>query len=340
MVTYEASCWLSLDPSTLMPTGHFAPQVGSAHLLDLAANEFLEDDVNKFADLARADPPVATVLAATGGEPGRSARFRDTLEPNGFGSGDELRAVFRTGGTAWGGVILHRHSGAFAADDVEVIAALGPVLAEGIRAVVLAIAAGNGAVADVPGTILLRRDDQIESSTAAAREWLAQIVEVSLEPGALPMVVAGVADRARRGSADGFTGAARARVPLRNGGWLLVHGAPLEDDPDGRVAITFAPTRQPDILDLIVGTYGLSPREREIALLVLAGLSTEEIASDAGISPYTVQDHLKSVFSKVGVHSRREFVAEVFLRHYAPQLASGQPGSTMTIQLPTTPRTR
>jgi DNA-binding CsgD family transcriptional regulator len=57
--------------------------------------------------------------------------------------------------------------------------------------------------------------------------------------------------------------------------------------------------------------------------LVARGLSTAEISEAFHISSNTVQDHLKSIFEKVGVRSRRELVGRLFARHYQPHIAAG-----------------
>jgi DNA-binding CsgD family transcriptional regulator len=53
----------------------------------------------------------------------------------------------------------------------------------------------------------------------------------------------------------------------------------------------------------------LTARERDIAGAVGAGLSNKLIAGKLGISPWTVKNHLKTVFEKTGAASRTELCA-------------------------------
>ncbi len=57
---------------------------------------------------------------------------------------------------------------------------------------------------------------------------------------------------------------------------------------------------------------GLSPREREILVLLADGKTQKQIAAALVISPKTVATHIQHVLSKLGVHSRAQAVALAF----------------------------
>ena len=54
--------------------------------------------------------------------------------------------------------------------------------------------------------------------------------------------------------------------------------------------------------------YELTPREREILPLVVRGLDTSTIAQTLGVSDNTVRTHKKSLYRKLGVHSKQELL--------------------------------
>ena len=60
------------------------------------------------------------------------------------------------------------------------------------------------------------------------------------------------------------------------------------------------PARQQAVLSL------LSPRERQVAVLVAAGETTARVAALLQVEAQTVRDHLKSIFRRLDVHSRVE----------------------------------
>jgi DNA-binding CsgD family transcriptional regulator len=76
----------------------------------------------------------------------------------------------------------------------------------------------------------------------------------------------------------------------------------------GPIVLTVGPAAPAERSSLLLAAYGLTPAQRLVANLVLRGKTTSQIVVDLCISAHTVQDHLKVVFDKVGVRSRRELV--------------------------------
>lgn len=110
------------------------------------------------------------------------------------------------------------------------------------------------------------------------------------------------------GSQASASGEFRSRMRDPDGWWLVLRAAPLVGE-EPLTAVVLEPARGREVLDLVLTAHGLTARERAICDEVLAGHSTTDIAEHLFISANTVQDHLKSIFAKCGVHSRGRLTA-------------------------------
>ena len=90
------------------------------------------------------------------------------------------------------------------------------------------------------------------------------------------------------------------------------------------MAVLVEPAHPARITPLLMTAYGLTGREQEVTRLVLQGDPTVQVAARLRITPLTVQQHLKRVFEKTGVRSRRELVGTVFFAHYEPRLRDNE----------------
>jgi hypothetical protein len=89
-VPFDGACWHTADPASLLITSHFTNLSGEGFPW-ICANEYPDDDVNKFASLAGRRRPVGVLSRATRGRPERSARFRKIYETSGWGR--EMRSI-------------------------------------------------------------------------------------------------------------------------------------------------------------------------------------------------------------------------------------------------------
>jgi DNA-binding CsgD family transcriptional regulator len=327
-IPIDAFFWATADPATLLFTGSVVEEIPERVTPLFLTNEFLQDDVNKFVQLARRRDPVDSLFRATAGEPERSPRYRDILAP--VGLGDELRAALVDGGSCWGFVCLHRERSGpgFNADEAALLRRLTTPLARGLRTALLLDNATEALGPDEPGLLILADDLSVAAMTPAAERWLAEIEDWP-KRNELPHAIPTLERRLRALEREGDIAPAvlpRVRIRTRSGRWLTLHASRLRGAAAERLdqtAIVLEPAQPSQTASLVLQAYGLTEREAQVAHLVLGGLSTEDIATQLCISVLTVQQHLKGVFDKAAVRSRRELVARVFAEHYWPHIMVG-----------------
>ncbi len=261
---------------------------------------------------------------ATGGHPERSPRFRDLLTPAGLGP--ELRSAFVADGTTWGALILVRRAGQpeFEDREVELLAGASPLFARAVRRGLVAEACSSPpSLPDAPGVIELDAAGCLIRASSSAEPLLAELSGSTAEAGVRSASTQAIASATRSAvaaasGADGALPSIAVKTPA--GTWLVLHGGLLGDVYSGDIAVFIQRAHPTLVAPLLLKAYGLTAREQEVTQLMLRGATTIQAAQRLSISPYTVTDHIKSIFEKTGARTRGELSATLFFGEHLPRI--------------------
>ena len=257
-------------------------------------------------------------MQATGGRPASSDRYRDIFAP--LGLQDELRAVLRVRDTCWGYICLHREAPQeFSRDEARFVQRLAPHLAEGLRQGLLRQACQLSDGTNGPGLVMIAADGAVAGLNDAAGQWLEDLGGHA-DGSDLPIEISAVAVRLRH-LPPTEPAMPRLQVRTRSGRWAVLHASWMNAPAEKLITVIVQEAAPAEVAPLIMAAYGLTDRERTISALVCQGMSTRQIADRLHLTADTVQDHLKSVFDRTGVHSRGELVAMIFSATTCPALA-------------------
>lgn len=308
VIGFDRWCWPSADPETLLPLSGFADHDYGPRLRRALELEYSGEDFAAKHDLARRASGSGCLSFETGGDLARSPRWDEVLRP--VGIGDVAAAACRDPLGCWGWIEVYRGDSdrRFEEDDLELLTSAGRSLGVVLRRRLTTRIEGTTAEPSKPGVIVLTPDLDVLSTTESAHEWIDALPAAGMFAtwDMLPAAVYPVATLAR--SRDSAAGA-HALERAVDGRWLMIEAAPLEGDGAGYVAVTLRNATPKETFDILARAHALTRRERDVVTAVCAGLDTNAITQQLLISRHTVQDHLKSIFEKIGVHSRRELLA-------------------------------
>ena len=324
-VPFEGYVAFTMDPSNGLITDAIVEEMGDESGLRLFLERvYFEDVVLEFNWMVRNQLPVGLLSEATGGKLEQAPRYRELQAP--IGLGYELRGTFSTGTQLWGGLCLSREKGRrdFAAREVALMRRIAPHLGAGLRTATLQQELHDQQFGgdDAAGVLVLDGSGTVVQHNAAAERRLEELGDLQArwrEGEELPApiwTVLGALKRALNPETDReLNSSPYLRVRGRSGRWLTLQASrtePTHARPAESMVI-IAPAGPKEVLRLTASGYGLSPREQEVVELAVRGASTKEISRALYISEYTVKDHLKNIFGKVGVRGRRALVKQLYL---------------------------
>ena len=304
-IGFDGYAWLLTDPET---------EVGSSPLAEVPCPDRLPELIglkyrtltNRWTELA----PNRVVSLA-----GAASEDRSWLEFLGeYDVHDIASVAFRDAAGCWGFLDLWRQAGVFKRHELaELATALAPVT-EALR-LSQARMFDRAAVETAhhqPGVMLLGPDLALRRQTASADAQLRALLPTEADRRPVPAAAYNVAAQLVAAEAGISDRSPETRVAIGSGQWWTFRAARLESAGDGAeadIVVTVERTPPRDRLALYCRAHHLSARESEILSRVADGADTRTVSATLHLSEFTVQDHLKSVFAKTGVNSRRELLA-------------------------------
>lgn len=179
------------------------------------------------------------------------------------------------------------------------------------------IVAGLELVAQERGIVILGRDQSVlygnaSGLSALGLERISMSIEGSVEKQLIERIGSLRASMDGAAPPDGLEGETLRLNSAVNGGYVTVRlqaFAPMRGE--SAILITTEADLESHRLDSRMERFGLTVREREITRLIVGGSSNKQVASDLSVSLRTIENHLRSIYSKVGVNTRSQLINQL-----------------------------
>lgn len=297
VLEFEWYVWILTDPLTGVGVDPVARIPDRNEIARAIRLKYLEP-VNRWTTLQDA--------ASLGDHAPTSRLWRELQHP--VGVADVASVVLRDDAGCWGFLDLWS-ARRFDRREVALLRALVPALSGAVR--ILRGRTFGGVIAPQdrrgPAVFLLDESLNVVGATPAGDPQLRTMLPTPEQFPPIPAAVYNVAAQLLAREAGVDTAEPVARMPVSDGSWVRVSAARAQ--PSSVIAVTIEPATAEERLAVFVRAHGLSQREREVMQELSRGASTAQIAKRLFLSPYTVQDHLTSIFDRTGVRSRRELLA-------------------------------
>jgi DNA-binding CsgD family transcriptional regulator len=309
---FDWYAWLTTDPETEVGGSPLADVPSLSELPRLIRSKYLTP-LNRWTSLAAG---AVTLHMESDGILERSLVWREVLAEHGVV--DVASLVFRDANGCWGWLDLWRAGPArpFDEDELSALAAVvGPITVALRRAQSRTFAGATPQRTHRgPAVLVLSPDLVVKAQTVETVEYLRALVPPDGDRRPVPAGAYNVAAQLLAVEAGLDRHHPSSRVHLGHGAWITLRAArAAPDDPrhEHEIAVTIELASPAERRDLFARSHALTPRECELVDHLALGADTHTIARRMFLSEHTVQDHLKSIFTKTGTRNRRTLINRV-----------------------------
>ncbi|UII56578.1 helix-turn-helix transcriptional regulator [Cytobacillus spongiae] len=315
VIEFDAYCCTVINPDTLTSVG----AVTESSLEDihhkLLTCEYLGNDVHLYEDLIVCTSKVGR-LSDTFGKV-KSRRYETILKPLHFS--DEVRVALMDRSKCYGFLTLFRKKNQpyFSDEAVQLLENLSAIAGQALRAYYHSLLDQTEDRRMIEsGVIILTNKLQIQSMNDLGLQCLNQLwqLEGSDSQETLPIPLQAICTKllVKGENSSPFF------IPITENMLITASATFLYTDQskDHTIAITLNRATSKDMLFYLMEAYQLTFREQQVVLECLKGSLSKEIAHQLNISYYTVQDHFKVIFQKIGVSSRNELVWKLYSKYH------------------------
>lgn len=311
VVPFDAYAWLLTDPATSVGSSPLADVPCLPELPRLIRLKYLTE-VNRWTRLTTS---VALLGEATAGVPSRSRVWRELLAR--YDVTDIASVVFRDPFGCWGFLDLWRGAALrrFTAADEAYLGGIARAVTTALRRAqggTFVAAATEKGQPRGPVVLLLSSDLEVLAQTPETQDYLRVLVPPDDDRSPIPANAYNVAAQLLAVEAGVDANPPSARVHLAGGRWLTLRAARIghrQPAHDADIAVTIENSSHSDRADLFARAHCLSGRESELLGHLVTGSDTRDLARLMFLSEHTVQDHLKSIFTKASVRNRRTLLS-------------------------------
>ena len=169
---------------------------------------------------------------------------------------------------------------------------------------------GHAQGRQMPGILVLGADDEVLIVNGRAIEMLRGLAGAELQPAesiSLPQVLTSLVPQLRARLRDRHDTSTAALLTVD----VCVRACHMMGAARPHLLLLLERVHRRDAVQQNLERFALSPRECDVVMLLLYGHSNRRIADQLFLTEYTVEDHLKRVFAKLGVKSRTALAAKI-----------------------------